>query len=195
MGMKGVSGVGEIGMKGVNTVTGAVGDFFGRSKSKKHVKNDKSKSHKSKAEPESPAKEAPAVVPVAAEGAEDIAKKHEEPAPNDQLVERMPITREGVLEKSGGGNVLKKFSSHKRFCVLQADSFLVFKSQKDYSASHGASDTYPLGEISLRPSKHQHSFEIAEASHHTTFKCASDEELQLWMSAINNNITCMQNNN
>merc|ERR1712137_744466 len=218
MGMKGVTNVGEMGVKGVTNVgemgmKAVTGLFGSRSRSKKSInvdaegnekpkeKKEKSKGHKGlltsksrkKTDPPTDAgKESKQSEPEVATIPENKVEPAENSGEASVEVSRQPIVREGVLEKHS--NMIKKLSmqSKKRFCVLKSEAFNVFKSQKDFTHGDSPHESFPLGMVTINQSKSLHSFDLIDAKHHHhTFKCASDEDLQLWMSALTNNKRCL----
>merc|ERR1712137_786522 len=218
MGVKGVTNVGEMGLKGVTNVgemgmKAVTGLFGSRSRSKKSInvdaegnekpkeKKEKSKGHKGlltsksrkKTDPPTDAgKESKQSEPEVATIPENKVEPAENSGEASVEVSRQPIVREGVLEKHS--NMIKKLSmqSKKRFCVLKSEAFNVFKSQKDFTHGDSPHESFPLGMVTINQSKSLHSFDLIDAKHHHhTFKCASDEDLQLWMSALTNNKRCL----
>jgi len=110
------------------------------------------------------------------------------------IVPSSPIHKEGSLEKTSGNLLKVSIGSKKKYCVLEDNCFLVFKSKKDFDKEATPSENFPLGEISVAASKHSHSFEIhhAKTGHTHTFKCAT-EDLSSWLSALNNNMLYLKN--
>jgi len=167
----------------------SIGNVFHSKKNDKKPKREKSEKHIrifGKKKHEEHAKE---IDENTKEIKEEKQESLEEVKDNNSDYQKLPITREGNLEKLSTGKIHLK-SSHKRFCSLQTDSFLTYKSKKDQIASKSPLDSFPLGEIRVEEGKDKLCFDIIYKNNTATFKCSSNEELQIWISSINNNIQC-----
>ena len=111
---------------------------------------------------------------------------------NKASATRVPVEKEGVLERISA-SLLKKVSNNgslHRYCVLKPDTISVYRTLKEYNSSGSPVETFYLKKCNIGVQKKNNSFVIVEGKTPHVFKCASEEELQVWLSLVYNNIVC-----
>merc|ERR1719282_318151 len=223
-GIDAVTGVGELGIKGVTGavggITGAVGTLFGRKKDKSQKdltapaeersidmvveqpvkKKEKHRSifHHSKSDikpekSESAAKSEESVEEAAivsnASGEESLVSEVSENG--GQVVDRTPTTREGHV-KEAAGIIGLGLTAPKVYAKLTRTNLEIYKSSSDPGKGKAPKEPFALGSIQLGKAREEkHAFMVIRDKKVFTYKCHDDEEMQAWLSAVNNNKVCL----